>query len=161
MFVSADLDWTNRYPQNTGDKWMKQKGSTMGKQCGSTLETSDIQYSLENLPDPVEVEDIYACVKCSIEYPTQRCLDYHSTVVHNKYCDVCNMRLDHLGEEQLLTHGQSHTGMKSHQCQHCYKLFQTKNGLSVHLANDLQCLLCGARFIKTGKWGHMKQHKQK
>ncbi|CAH1777117.1 unnamed protein product, partial [Owenia fusiformis] len=118
------------------------------------------QKSPYGYPEPVEVEDTYTCELCVTQFPTIRCVEYHKQLVHNKFCDVCNTRLDQESDAAILEHGLTHKHTKSHQCSHCFKLFNSAAGLKVHLGNDLRCLMCGHQFLRSGKTSHMRQCKK-
>ncbi|CAH1776348.1 unnamed protein product [Owenia fusiformis] len=113
--------------------------------------------TIDAVPPPFEVSDNYTCSLCYKNMFSKRCLEYHNQLVHNKYCDVCNRRLDQLGDDPT-NHGAAHTGEKSHQCRDCYKLFQSNRGLQHHLAKDLQCAVCSKIVIETNKVTHMRSH---
>ncbi|CAH1778436.1 unnamed protein product, partial [Owenia fusiformis] len=124
----------------------------------STLEKNR-RHNLE--PNQMFIEDTkeYNCIFCPHKFfPTKACLDFHTAVVHNKFCEVCNQRLD--DEPNVEEHGLRHTGEKDFQCEFCYRLVGTAAGLAYHKMKDLQCLICGKMVQIVRKAKHMRLHQQ-
>ncbi|CAH1776635.1 unnamed protein product [Owenia fusiformis] len=96
------------------------------------------------------------CERCHHVFPTSRCMEYHTSVVHNGFCDVCNKRID--GEPNPENHGLKHTGLRPFQCDLCFKLFQTDSGLKRHKSKEIRCHICNNFVSVQNKSAHMKKH---
>ncbi|CAH1778431.1 unnamed protein product, partial [Owenia fusiformis] len=96
------------------------------------------------------------CTTCGRTFPSKACMESHHQLIHNKYCDVCNSRLDE--ESNIEEHGLTHTGLKPLQCQYCYRLFNTKTGIFNHTAKDLYCTLCDKSLHISARSKHLRFH---
>ncbi|CAH1776634.1 unnamed protein product, partial [Owenia fusiformis] len=123
--------------------------SKYGDQQGSRSRHDDLFF---------EDQTRFICQECNVEYPSKACLESHSMVVHNKYCDVCQKRLDNEPHEELLQHGLKHSGLKQYQCEFCYKGFGTNIGVVYHKAKSLICSLCGKQVHIKEKAKHKRLH---
>ncbi|CAH1777118.1 unnamed protein product [Owenia fusiformis] len=112
--------------------------------------------SLNELPQPEEMEGDVLCELCHLTLPTKKCLEYHTALVHNKFCDVCRERID--DDPDPGNHGRKHIGCKPIHCDHCFKGFQTESGLKLHLSKPLMCKICFKTFKSNYKSQHMKSH---
>ncbi|CAH1776349.1 unnamed protein product, partial [Owenia fusiformis] len=112
--------------------------------------------TIREIPEPIDIQETSMCNKCFKDFPNDRCLEYHTSVVHNLYCDVCQLRLD--DEPNVQEHGLKHTGEKPHQCKYCYKLFNSHSGYFHHGKLDLLCVVCKKKIQRSMKQSHMKQH---
>ncbi|CAH1777116.1 unnamed protein product [Owenia fusiformis] len=108
----------------------------------------------------IDVVEKHQCNVCEELFPSNRCVEHHTMLVHNKYCSICNSRVDELTEQECKAHGREHIGEKPNHCVHCYKLFTGKPGVAMHLARDLQCLICGMRILRNNKKAHLELHSQ-
>ncbi|CAH1776632.1 unnamed protein product [Owenia fusiformis] len=107
------------------------------------------------IDDPTE----FKCQPCHQGFPSKACNEAHNMVVHNKYCDVCQGRLDDVPHYKLLRHGLKHTGQKPHQCEFCYKLFANTYSLKSHQKKDLKCVICDRIVSYSNKSKHVKLHR--
>ncbi|CAH1777119.1 unnamed protein product [Owenia fusiformis] len=125
--------------------------STQSSKAPSSSSAIPAKYKRWIVDDPTDTN----CPQCGT-FPTQKCLEYHRQVAHNKFCDVCNTRLDHLELSELMHHGMLHTDVKPFQCEVCYKLFGSKSGLFIHQIKNVMCTMCSKIFQPGRISSHMK-----
>ncbi|CAH1778438.1 unnamed protein product [Owenia fusiformis] len=90
---------------------------------------------------------------CGLDFPSKACMEHHTMVVHNRFCEVCNSRID--SDKDAANHGLLHKGVKAYQCQFCYKLLGSNSGLKTHMTPDVMCKMCNKLVSFTNRRRHI------